>query len=315
MHLTEQRNENSVGLDRPAQEFYVGRHEGEEAQASREAAAGTGSDAGGGGERGTGNPAVPRDPAATARQDSEGTKADETESLAVEQLDDRLRKAREIVKRANERFSYSDPRFIERYREGACNLGLRRAFGDTREYGLIVGAYPAGFETFNTWAGHSKNSRRRLYPQQSAMLAHDVELMEGPQKFVPSLIWVQRFDDRSFGRRQPLFAFETCQGVNEVEQASIDRKVFLNVLRHAVARIECAGEDVEAAADGIEVNAGCDMERERQRLFLDHHYEIIRDIRIRVFDSYFEIEIEPSVDLRVKGWELGYGPVNARLRM
>jgi hypothetical protein len=48
-----------------------------------------------------------------------------------------------------------------------------------------------------------------------------------------------------------------------------------------------------------------------QKLFLDQHHEIVRNIRIRVFDRYFEVETEPSVDLRFKGWELGYGPVNA----
>src|SRR5271155_4391445 len=79
-------------------------------------------------------------------------------SLTVEQLDDRLRKARELVKRVNERFSYGDPRFIDRYREGTCNIGLRRAFGDAREHGLIIGAYPAGLDRFNIWAGHSEKS-------------------------------------------------------------------------------------------------------------------------------------------------------------
>jgi hypothetical protein len=58
MHLTEQRNKNSVGLDRPAQESYLGRHEGEEAQASRQAA-GPGSD------RGRGRQGRARDTAAS----------------------------------------------------------------------------------------------------------------------------------------------------------------------------------------------------------------------------------------------------------
>jgi hypothetical protein len=221
-------------------------------------------------------------------------------SSVVEQLDDRLRKARELVKRVNERFSYGDPRFIDRYREGTCNIGLRRAFGDAREYGLIIGAYPAGFERFNSWAGHSEKSGRRLRPQQSAMLAHDVELMEGPQKFIPSLIWVQRSDDRSFGRGQPLFAFEAINRIDEVNPGSENGKVLLGVLRHAVARIERAGEDIETAPDGVDVSPSLDMERERQRHFLDHHNEIVRNIRIRVFDYHFEVELEPCVDPRVK---------------
>ena len=149
--------------------------------------------------------------------------------------------------------------------------------------------------------------------QQSAMLPHDIELMEGPEKLAPSVIWLQRFDDRSFGLGQPLFAFEALNRVNEVNPGSEDRKMRFCVLRHAVACVQCACEDIEAAAKSVDVSASLDMERERQRLFFGHYHQIIRDIRIRVFDDHFEVELEPGVDLRLKGWELGYGPVNACL--
>jgi hypothetical protein len=177
-------------------------------------------------------------------------------SSVVEQLDDRLRKARELVERGNKRFSYGDPLFIDRYREGACYLGLRRAFGDERQLGFVVAAYPAGRKSLDRNTSDPEHCWGWLYSKQPTMFAHDVELMEGPQKFVPSAIWVQRFDDLSVGsgKPQPLFAFETFEWIDKVMERAKNREVGFGVIRHAVARIQCAGEDIKAAADRVDVS-------------------------------------------------------------
>lgn len=230
--------------------------------------------------------------------------------LPIEQLDDRLRKARELVKRGNERFSFRHPRLIDRYREGTCNLGLTRSLADERQLGFIVSAYPAGHDWLNRLSGNPEKCGGWFDPDQPTMLTHDVELMEGPEKFVPSAVRFQRFDDRSFGRGQPLFAFETY---SQIPPGLENGEVGFAVIRHAVACRERTGEDVEAAANRIDVGSDLDVERERKRLFLHHHYDVVRAIRVRVFNCHFEVELEPSNDPRLQGWELGYGPVNACL--
>jgi hypothetical protein len=236
-------------------------------------------------------------------------------SSVVEQFDDRLRKAREIVERSNNRFSFRHPRFVDRYREGTCNVGLRRALADECQYGFVISAYPSGGDRMDraSPAGYSEKCRSRLDSKQSAMLAHDVELMEGPQKVIPSIIRFQRFDDVSFGRGKPLYAFETGERVDKVVEAAVNREVGFRVLTFAVARRERAGEDIQATANRVDVSPCLDIECQRQRLFFDRYYELVRNIRIRVFEGYFNIEMEPGVDPFVEGWELGYGPVNACL--
>ena len=74
---------------------------------------------------------------------------------------------------------------------------LRRTFADERQYRFIAIAYPVGRDRLDRGSGNSKKFRGWLDTDQSAMLAHDIELMEGPQEFVPSLIRLKRFDDRS----------------------------------------------------------------------------------------------------------------------
>lgn len=95
------------------------------------------------------------------------------------------------------------------------------------------------------------------------MLAHDVELMEGPKKLVPSLIRFQRFDEGSFGRGEPFYAFETGERINEVVETAVNREVGFRIVRFAVACRERAGENVKATADRFDISSRLNIECER----------------------------------------------------
>lgn len=49
-----------------------------------------------------------------------------------------------------------------------------------------------------------KSARVCSDAEQPLMLSQNIELMQGPQKIVPSLVRFQRFDSRSFGRGERL---------------------------------------------------------------------------------------------------------------
>lgn len=112
-------------------------------------------------------------------------------------------------------------------------------------------------------AGYSEEHGGRFDTNQSSMLAHDVELMEGPKKLVHSLIRFQRFDEGSFGRGEPFYAFETGERINEVVETAVNREVGFRIVRFAVARRERAGENVKATADRFDISSRLNIECER----------------------------------------------------
>jgi hypothetical protein len=128
-------------------------------------------------------------------------------SSAVETLNDRLCDTREIVKRSDHWFSIRQFGFANRYAEGMCNLGFRRTFADKRQYGFVLSAHPPRRDRLNRPSRNPEGHWTRLYAEQPPMLAYDIEVMEGPQQFVSTFVWFQRFDNLSFGCGKPLYEF------------------------------------------------------------------------------------------------------------
>jgi hypothetical protein len=232
----------------------------------------------------------------------------------VEPLNDRLCDTREIVKHSDHWFSIRQFGFAKRYAEGICNLGFRRTFADKRQYGFILSAHPPRRDWLNRPSRNPEGHRSRLYANQPTMLAHDVEMMEGPQQFVPTFVWFQTFDNLSFGRGKPLYEFGSLVIPCGKSSGTVgDGEIRVFGLRHVVALGESCSEEIERAADGVDVGSDFDIEGERQRLFFDRYYHVMRGWRIRLFDTCADIEMEPGVDAIFEGFELGYGPVNACL--
>jgi len=140
--------------------------------------------------------------------------------------------------------------------------------------------------------------------------------MEGPERFVPSLIRFQRFQSATFCCGKPLYEFSTLIASRKKHfLAGGDGKVDIFGIAYAEPFGEDCGENVETAADNVDVSAGLYNEAERKRLFLNRCYEALWRSRIKINDVGFDVVFDPSVDPFLKGWELGYGPVNASLSM
>lgn len=242
-------------------------------------------------------------------------------SRLVEQLDDRTRKAREIVQRSNDSLSFGEQSFVERYISMKLNLGYWCSFGEFSDLGFICHANEARrvedkHTISNVPFSDSHFSRRGMENEQPAMLSLNVQVMQEDKATVSiaSTIRFQRFDNHSFGRGKPVYEFRPLVfSTNELGGAIDDGKIDFVRTGHAVAISEGGGEDVETASDCIDVSARFHIERERQRRFFDHYQRIIGGIRAAIFEDYIQITFDKGIEPFFEGWEIGYGPVNGCL--
>ncbi len=238
-------------------------------------------------------------------------------SLGVEQFDDRTRQARELTERSNYLFRFGRSRFTERYARNELELVVRPPFGEEAKYGFLI--YPKRSYSYRNEINPFSPTNRQasgqyIHIDEPAVLPNDVEVMEGEQRLVPSLIRFQRFDDHALGRGQPVYEFtslvasasEDCLAVNDGE-ISVFR------LTYAVAIGEGGSENIEAASDRIDVCTKLDIERAREKRFFDSYYDIVSRWRWRIFNTNINVESEPGFNPFSERFQLGFGPINASL--
>ena len=236
--------------------------------------------------------------------------------LGVEQLDDGRCEARPTIENGGYFLSVRNGGFLDRYRKGVSNMGLRCPFPDQSQYGFVLSAQPSslGVSRLDRHPGHPGKDEGGLDADQPTMLAQDVQFMEGPKFVVPTLIRFQRFDDVSFGLGKPLYEFSSLVvSPAEREFARSNRKIRVFAVRVAVAICKGGGEEIEGTANGVDIDSHLNVERERERFFFNRYHQIVRGLRVRLFDLGAYIEMDPGAEAMLQRWELGYGPVNARL--
>jgi hypothetical protein len=137
-------------------------------------------------------------------------------SGCVEFLDDRIRKACEIVQRGNDSLALGEQNFIERYISMKLNLGYRCAFGEFSNLGFIIHANKPGIVRDKRAASDvvlsdTESSGRGMACEQSSMLSLNVEIMQENKAAIAiaSTIRFQRFDDCSFGRGEARLRIRT----------------------------------------------------------------------------------------------------------
>lgn len=243
----------------------------------------------------------------------------------IEVPDDRLRKVGEFVERCNNLPMWEVRGFAQAYLHGELDLGLLSLGGESQNCGFIISARnPSGSnrsEHFGDVAPseHGKRARANFRGQQSLVLSNNVELMEGPKKIIPSLVWLQRFDDTSFLGGQGLYKFSPFEAFSVGDSSSQDAgvandgEVSLVNERLAVAVGESASQNVETATNGVDVCASFDLERDWQRAFLNRHHDIVRGVIWQLFDDHVNVIFEPSIKPLLKNWEIGFGPIDRRL--
>lgn len=241
---------------------------------------------------------------------------------SLELSNDRVRQLGELVERFNNLPVCEIAGFAQAYLRGEINLGLLcRVFGEETNYGFVFSAQPSRRHrgkvvNGTTPTGDGKDARPDFNCQQPLMLSHNVELMERVKEVIPSFVRFQMFDDRSFFNGKGLYEFVPfVVSAHELFGAVSNGKVSVINKRLAVAVSQHRSENIEAASDSIDVSARLNLERERERGFWARHNDIVQGVCWQLFDHYVNVVVEPSIEARLKDWELGYGPMDRGLSM
>jgi hypothetical protein len=158
--------------------------------------------------------------------------------------DDRFRQISEFVERCNNLPMWEVRGFVHAYEHGELNLGLRLILGEEANYGFIISAaHPSGR---NKGESRSRFVRSRnsddvghdLDSEKTLMLPNNVQQVKGVQKFIPSFVRFQRFDDSSFFGGKGLYEFAPFV-VPERELFGAPLASKFIVLLSALARRDC----------------------------------------------------------------------------
>jgi hypothetical protein len=241
----------------------------------------------------------------------------------IELRDNGVREGAELTDRFNNSLLIERASLVDCYVRGDIEFGIiNPILFEQTKYGFAIYADPRGNGRENI-LGHmspcadDKKIGENRWRDESLVLAHDIETMEGTKRFIPSLIRLQRFDFDSFALGKPLYEFRSLVSMTRLKDrlGRSNGKIAVLGIRHVIAIGETASQNIEAASNGVDVSTCLDHETERKRRLLDCHYNLIRDIRIGVSRSDFDVLLEPNRQLLFEGWQLGYGPVDASLSM
>ena len=216
----------------------------------------------------------------------------------------------------------SDPKgcFVDEYIKGKKSVAFRYRNGSEHatQYGFsVTGLNNAGREgehSVISQRGHSVES----WPgeQQTFMLPYDVEVMEEPQRLVPSVVRFERFDGGSLFVRKPLFSFfviDPQYWIDHGEFASEDWKMPIAIRSFAVALGEGARNEIEGASQRVNDRPDPSIERQGKRLFLNSYNQIIARLRVSLTHLAIGASLSPFVEGLLEQWDLGYGPVDSGL--
>lgn len=223
---------------------------------------------------------------------------------------------REVNERNKKRLSiYAQPDFIKDYLDGELYLGLRFVSGKFKQHGFVFQIAEVTDMELNASAKYGKAVDRKYCRDQSFMLSQNVELMEGPQQVVTSVVWPERFNDFDVGWREPLFVFYSIKRIDEVVEGSENGKVMLAIRYYASPQRESGTEQVQGTPKRPDDYSDLRMDDVGQRLFDAHYRELLIGLRIRVYRNYLEAIGLPRSDTTGENWELGFAPCDCGSRI
>jgi hypothetical protein len=212
---------------------------------------------------------------------------------------------------------------VESYLQGKKCIAFRRAekftLSETVQDGFTIHAFQ-GFRAANSHLGRSEHEVADYVGacgEQTFMLPQDVQLVQGPDGFIPSLIRLQRFDRGSLALGKPLFAFNAInpgQGINHALSGIENRKMSFRIRFFAIALCQGGGKQIKTATERIETRAEPSIECERQRGLLNSYYNIAVRLRITLADDGIGESPLPFDQALLDQWDLGYGPLDASIR-
>jgi hypothetical protein len=233
-------------------------------------------------------------------------------------LDNRNRKAREIVQRCNDARSLHNVPLVERYIKGELDLVIRRINADPDEYGIILKACPSMVGEFKSIRrpvrSESCEGRHGRNLHQTSMLSRLIYFVEGVEKSVTVLPRLQAFDGGAIGIGKPLYLFATrVLPMEELIGRGTDGKLTVTWNRVAIAHSEGVYENVEAASQAVNDRAGFCIDDSGNRLNISKLDAFLAFFRVQFFNQTIRGILFPGLNSPIEDLELGYGPINAGL--
>lgn len=237
----------------------------------------------------------------------------------VEQCDDRIRKAREIVERFNGGKISNQSGLMDRYVQGDLEIICRpkNIFLDSPQSCLVIRRnQPSVKIRYESVTGEIGGSAEcdgsHSNAEKPPVFALDIKLMKNPETVVPSLIRLQRFKECSFSLREPIYKlFSFALPVDKKLLALGYRKVDVIRIGYVVPCTESTCDDIQTAAEGVQVSAEFNLKEKGERLSLLNYYEVMSSWKWRIFDSHIYVVGEPGFSISPECFEFGYGPIDA----
>jgi hypothetical protein len=236
---------------------------------------------------------------------------------AIEQTDNLGHALDEFPQRV-EHWCASEPqgRLIERYCRADIGIAWRRSEPRARrksiQNGLLIFVSKNGLNA-PAPSRHPRPLDREVDLDKPLMLTKNIELMEGPQNVISSLVRIERFDRGSLPLGKPLFAFDTCQWIDEIVEGSVNWKMRVGTRMYAVACGQSRRKQIKSAPSRIDDGSHLGANNGINRALLAGYQNLVAGIRIILHDEFIWAAPLPGRESLLEDWDLGYGPIDASL--
>jgi hypothetical protein len=146
------------------------------------------------------------------------------------------------------------------------------------------------------------------------MFPRYVEIVQCKKVIIPPFVRLEVFDDSLIGSRKPLYLFYSLvSGISESGNVFPDGKINVFRSRCAIALGKCDRKNIQTAPDAMKDNASFGVDYGRDEFHIAEANNLLPGLRIQITKESVRGIIEPSVNLRLQDWEIGYGPIDSGL--
>jgi hypothetical protein len=208
---------------------------------------------------------------------------------------------------------YPQGGLIQKYLRGDVAIAFRRAespSGETEQNGFIIQMKKAGFN-IGAPCGDVGLRDEWFNGKKSFVFPQNIELMDGVENVVPSIVSLCVFDRGCFAGRDPLFVFDSRYGSQKVGASLSNGEVGLAVRFYAVAREKRRHENIQGGSSGIYNGSYVAMNERVQRDAEISNKEFPIFVgRIRLWDNLVWALPLPIHKSLLQDWDLGLGPID-----
>lgn len=231
---------------------------------------------------------------------------------SVEQSDDPLRLIGELGKAHKNWPPIGERSFQECYLDARINLAVK-PHGEAVQWGAIFQI--ARDERFGRVLSAVANNSDAPYPltkpDKPLVLSHNVKVMKGGERVIPSIVWLETFDGRFVGGREPLYLFDSP--LFKAGEVFSDGEIDIIWPYVAVSLGQGDGNKIQATSDHVNDRPDFSIDCQREEMVDLQLGDLLSRLNIWLSDDAIWATIAPRSNAPAERLDLGYGPINASL--